>query len=168
MRRGYTAAGYEERIARARERLPDATFGADVIVGFPGEDEAAFRKTCDLVERIGFANLHVFRYSPRAGTDAARLPGAIPERVKRARAERLDAIRRRTLRRLLDNRISSTQDVLVEECRNGQWLGYTRDYIHVSFESATPIPLGLECPVRITEAGEERLEGVCDDRDDSG
>jgi len=168
MRRGYAAAGYEERIARTRERLPDATFGADAMVGFPGEDEAAFRRTCELVERVGFANLHVFRYSPRTGTEAVRLPGVVPERAKRARAERLDASWRRALRRLLDNRIGSTQDVLVEECRNGQWLGYTRDYIHASFESATPISLGVERPVRITGAGEGRLEGVSDDRDDSG
>jgi len=167
MARGYTVADYEAALGRARERFDDSTFGADVIVGFPGEDEAAFRGTCDVVERVGFANLHVFRYSPRAGTAAARLPDQVPERVKRARTEQLRDVWSPIRRRLLDNRIGSTQDVLVEEGRNGRWHGHTRDYFYVSFDSATAIPLGAERPVRITGVTDNHLEGVSDDRDGS-
>jgi len=168
MQRGYSASQYEARIERVRDRLPDATFGADVIVGFPGEDEDAFGASRAVVERIGFSNLHVFRYSPRAGTVAADLPSPVPERIKRARAKRLDAAWRPIRRTLLDKRIGTTQDVLVEEHRDGRWYGYTRDYIYVSFGSATPIPLGAERSVRITEVTEDHLQGRSDDRDVSG
>ena len=167
MGRGYAIAGYEAALGRARERLDDVTFGADVIVGFPGEDEAAFRGTCDVVERVGFANLHVFRYSPRTGTAAAHFSDQVPERVKRARAERLRDVWSPIRRSLLDNRIGSTQDVLVEEGQDGRWHGHTRDYFYVSFDSATAIPLGVEQPVRITGVKDDHLEGVSDDRNGS-
>jgi len=168
MQRGYSVSQYEARIERVRDRLPNATFGADVIVGFPGEDEDAFGASCAVVERIGFSNLHVFRYSPRAGTVAADLPAPVPERVKRARAERIDAVWRPIRRLLLDKRIGTTQDVLVEEHRDGRWCGYTQDYIYVSFGSATPIPLGAERSVRIAGVTEDYLEGGSANRDVSG
>ena len=89
MARGYTVAYYLERIDAVRARIPHATFGTDVIVGFPGEDETAFANTCDVVQAVGFTNLHAFRFSPRSGTVAAGFPGAVPEDVKRLRADSL-------------------------------------------------------------------------------
>ncbi|MGB2982982.1 MAG: tRNA (N(6)-L-threonylcarbamoyladenosine(37)-C(2))-methylthiotransferase MtaB [Candidatus Bipolaricaulia bacterium] len=168
MRRGYTAAEYEDRVMRILDRLPDATLGADLIVGFPGEDEAAFQATCALVSRLPFVNLHVFRYSQRPGTTAANLPERVPESIKRKRADRLDELWRPIRRRLLDNRIGTTQDVLVEERRDGRWRGYTRDYIFVSFDSTEEIPVGVTRTVRILATTEDRLEGVDDDRDRAG
>jgi len=165
MRRGYTAAAYEEALERVRLTLPKATFGADVIVGFPGESPSAFEGTVHLVERIGYVNLHIFRFSPRPGTEAATMAGRVPEHDKRRRAEALDRIWRSSLDRLLDKRIGTTQHVLAEEHRQGRWLGYTRDYIHVSFESDHQIALGDECLVRITRSLEGALEGVEEHRD---
>lgn len=165
MGRRYTVAEYEDRIARVRESLPEATFGTDLMVGFPGEDESAFEATCDCVERIAFVNAHVFRHSPRPGTVAEDLADRVPEPVKRCRADHLDALFRPIRRRLLDNRIGSTQDVLVEERQDGRWQGYTRDYIYVSFASATAIPLGVERTALITGAAEDHLKGVDTDRD---
>lgn len=168
MRRKYTIAEYEDAIARVRERLPEATFGADLMVGFPGEDESAFEATCACVERIAFINVHVFRYSPRPGTEAVDLADPVPETIKRRRADHLDGLCRSIRRRLLDNRIGTTQHVLVEERQDGRWQGYTRDYIYVSFDSAAAIPLGVERAVHITGAAEDHLEGVEDDRDGAG
>jgi threonylcarbamoyladenosine tRNA methylthiotransferase MtaB len=164
MGRGYSTCEYRSMIERVRNRLPNATFGTDLIVGFPGEDDVAFAATCDAVQEIGFANLHVFRFSPRPGTAAADLDGRVPENIKRQRAESLNARWRETLRRVLDTRVGSTQDVLVERRANGRWSGYTSDYLYVSFTSNVGIGIGAEVPVRITDATDGRLEGGTDDR----
>jgi len=160
MQRGYTVAGYLATLDRVRKVLPEATFGADLIVGFPGEDDQAFRATCGIVEAVGYANLHVFRYSPRSGTVAAALPNAVPEGIKRQRASALTQVWLPIRDRLLDTRIGSIQDVLIEERRDEQWHGHTRDYLPVSFTSETELPLGSEQPVHILAARDGRLEGV--------
>ncbi len=165
MRRGTSLAEYERRIEAVREKLPEATIGTDLIVGFPGEDEPAFEATCAAVERIGFVNLHVFRFSPRPGTVAATLPNPVPERVKRRRAERLASVWRPVRKRILDSRIGTTQDVLVEGRHDGRWQGYTADYIYVTFKSAAAIRLGDRRAIRILGTIGDRLEGVSDDRD---
>jgi threonylcarbamoyladenosine tRNA methylthiotransferase MtaB len=167
MARDYTVAQYLGAIARVRRTLPAATFGTDLIVGFPGEDDAAFENTCHIVEAVGFSNLHAFRYSPRPGTVATGLDGAVPERTKRARADALEARWHRTMRSILDKRIGSIQDVLVEERREGVWRGYTRDYIHVRFISNEEIPVGSTRPVRVTGSAIEHLEGMDEQRKDA-
>jgi len=168
MRRGYTASTYREKIELVRDRLPDATFGTDIIVGFPGEDEAAFQATCRLVEEIGFSNLHIFRYSPRPGTEAAGFSGQVEGALKRRRAEELDRIWRAALRTLLDSRVGSTQDLIVEGNRNGEWYGYTRDYLHASFRSDRPVLIGEERSVRITDVDGITLRGEDDERGANG
>ncbi len=163
MARGYTVADYRARIDAVRARIPHATFGTDVIVGFPGEDENAFANTCSVVDAVGFVNLHAFRFSPRPGTVAADLPDAVPEAIKRQRAETLNRRWRRGLRGRLDKRIGSTQHVLVEERRGDEWRGYTNDYLYVHFASDEEIPAGSVRPVRIVAVVGERLEGVADE-----
>lgn len=167
MARGYTVAQYLEAIDRVRRTLPEATFGSDLIVGFPGEDDDAFENTCHIVETVGYTNLHVFRYSPRSGTAAALLDGAVPEPAKRARADALEKHWHRTLRPILDKRIGSIQDVLAEERREGVWRGYTRDYIHVRFTSNEEIPIGSTRCVRVTGSAIEHLEGMDEQRTDA-
>ena len=159
MRRGYTTSIYLDRIRMVRDLLPEASFGTDIIVGFPGEDEGAFRATCRIVEEAGFSNLHVFRYSPRPGTEAAGFDDQVEGPVKRMRAERIDRIWRETLGTLLDSRVGSTQDVLVEGDRDGRWYGYTRDYLRVSFAAERELVVGEERPVRITGVEKGILKG---------
>jgi tRNA-2-methylthio-N6-dimethylallyladenosine synthase len=89
MRRGYTAADYRACIAALRGVRPAAAFSTDVIVGFPGETEAEFAMTRDLFNEVGFDMAYIFRYSPRPGTVAARLPDDVPEAVKAARLDLL-------------------------------------------------------------------------------
>lgn len=85
MRRRYRATHYEERIRRAGQLLPDAAFGADVMVGFPGETGEDFEQTQALIERLPFTYLHVFTYSRRDATPAAGMPGQVDGRVARER-----------------------------------------------------------------------------------
>jgi len=164
MKRGYDSLAYLDAVENIRARIPQATFGTDIIVGFPDEDEAAFANTCRVVEAVGFSNLHVFRFSPRQGTTAAGFPAQIPADVKRQRSELLIAHWEQGLGRTLDNRIGSTQDVLVEEYRENGWRGYTHDYLYVKFPSDQRIPVGSITPVRITSRMGATLEGVDDHR----
>jgi threonylcarbamoyladenosine tRNA methylthiotransferase MtaB len=162
MRRLYTATEYRSTVARIRDRLPDATLGSDVIVGFPGEDEAAFAATCRMVEDVGFSNLHVFRFSPRPGTQAADLGGGVLESTKRDRALRLAAVWRPLRQRLLDAHVGKTEDVLTETQREGRFRGHTAGYLEAAFTSEEPVSVGVLCRVRITRATEDGLEGVHD------
>jgi threonylcarbamoyladenosine tRNA methylthiotransferase MtaB len=160
MRRTHTAATYLRAVDRVRERLPEATFGADVLVGFPGEDEDAFAATCRVVEAVGYANLHIFRYSPRAQTEAAGLPNAVPEATKQDRAARLDDLAARVRRRVLDARRGKAEDVLVEARRAGGFCGHTAGYLETWFAASDDVPIGSVCRVLITGATDPRLEGV--------
>ena len=87
MRRGYTADRYRRLIGLLRDAMPDATFTTDLIVGFPGESDEAFARTCALAEEIGFIKIHIFPFSPRPGTVAAALGERVPETVKEARGQ---------------------------------------------------------------------------------
>ncbi|MDD4904397.1 MAG: MiaB/RimO family radical SAM methylthiotransferase [Candidatus Bipolaricaulis sp.] len=167
MGRPYTAAVYRDVVARVRDALPNATFGTDLIVGFPGESDDALERTCRLIEDVRFSNLHVFRYSPRPGTPAAALAGVVPVEAERRRAERVADAWRPVRERLLDGRRGRVEDVLVEERTGRQHRGYTSDYIRVTFDASTARPVGVEHPVRITRTLPDGLEGVSEDRDDS-
>jgi len=92
MHRWYRAEHYAERMRMVRRYLPDAAIGADVIVGFPGETEAEFQATVEFIERLPFTYLHVFSFSERPGTEAAKLPDRVPHGAIRERARNLRAL----------------------------------------------------------------------------
>ena len=164
MKRGYDTQIYLEAIERIRARIPHATFGTDIIVGFPGEDETAFASTLGILDVVGYSNLHAFRYSPRRGTASAEFPNQVPPETKRQRSEAVIARWQDGLGAVLDNRIGSTQDVLVEEHRDAVWRGYTHDYLYVKFSSDRQISIGSLLPVHITGRTGATLEGVDDHR----
>jgi tRNA-2-methylthio-N6-dimethylallyladenosine synthase len=91
MKRGHTVREYRARIRRLRAAVPEVALSSDFIVGFPGETEADFEATMDLIEALRFDHAFSFTYSPRPGTPAAGLPDAVPEEVKKARLARLQA-----------------------------------------------------------------------------
>jgi threonylcarbamoyladenosine tRNA methylthiotransferase MtaB len=94
MRRPYRAARFRELLQYIREELPDAGVGTDVLVGFPGETDEDFARTCELVEESPLTYLHVFPFSPREGTEAFSLPGRVPPTVMKERLGRLLEISR--------------------------------------------------------------------------
>jgi tRNA-2-methylthio-N6-dimethylallyladenosine synthase len=115
MKRLYTVEYYRAMLARCRERIPDVAISSDFIVGFCGETEDSFRRTCDLVASAGFKNSFIFKYSPRPGTKGDELyPDDVPEEVKKRRNNELLAIQNQVS--LADHlgRIGQTVEVLVE------------------------------------------------------
>ena len=140
MGRRYRARDYCEFAERAAATVPGLGLGTDVIVGFPGETDAAFRRTCEELEALPFAYYHVFSYSSRAGTRAAGLPDHLaPETV---------AERSAVLRGLSDGRrnafarthVGQRVEVLFEQRdRSGRWTGLTDSYLRVGVVSAEPL-----------------------------
>jgi threonylcarbamoyladenosine tRNA methylthiotransferase MtaB len=134
MRRRYDATLARERLAMIRELLPDAAIGSDVIAGFPGEDEAAFARTLALVDDSPLTYLHVFPYSVRTGTTAAKLDGQNDATVIAGRARRLRALGAEKRARFTRSFAGTEAEVLFEyarERRTGALRGYTRNYIRV-------------------------------------
>jgi tRNA-2-methylthio-N6-dimethylallyladenosine synthase len=114
MRRTYDRERYMARVAAIREAVPDCAITTDIIVGFPGETEEDFRATLEVAEEVGYDSAFTFVFSPRRGTEAAKLPGQLPHGVKRERMERLvEVVQRRALERSM-RFVGTTQEVLVE------------------------------------------------------
>jgi tRNA-2-methylthio-N6-dimethylallyladenosine synthase len=114
MRRTYTAERYLALAERMRDAIPDLAVGTDIIVGFPGETEEDFRQTLDVVEAMQYDSAYTFVYSPRAGTDAAAMPGQVPHEVKIERMERLVEATQRAARSRNEARVGGREQVLVE------------------------------------------------------
>ena len=119
MKRRHSRADAIAAARRARALRPEAAIGADLIAGFPTEDEAMFRNSLDLVEECGIAFLHVFPHSPRPGTPAARMPAVAPSLV-RERAARLRAAGAAALAADLASRVGTEGDVLIEKPGRGR------------------------------------------------
>ena len=127
MRRGYTVAEYEERVARIRSRMPDVALSTDVIVGCPGESEAEFGETVALLERTGFDVIHVAAYSPRPGTYAYRnSPDDVPHEVKKERLQVIERLHAASSERINRTLLDRTVEVLVEREKEGRSTGRTR------------------------------------------
>ena len=113
MKRRHRRADAVDFCARVRRLRPDLVFGADIIVGFPTETEAMFARSLDLVDECGLTQLHVFPFSPRPGTPAARMPQVAPEAIKE-RARRLREKGEAALGRHLDGEVGTRRRVLTE------------------------------------------------------
>ena len=114
MRRTYTRERYVALAEKLRAAIPDLAFGTDIIVGFPGETEADFQETLEVVEEIGYDSAFTFVYSPRAGTEAAAMLDQVPHEVKIERMERLVEVVQRGARARNDARVGRVEQVLVE------------------------------------------------------
>ena len=114
MRRTYDPARYLQLVERLRDAVPDLALGTDIIVGFPGETESDFAETLAMVEQVRYDSAFTFVFSPRAGTEAATMPGHVPEEVKRERIERLIALVQSIAAERNAQRIGRTEQVLVE------------------------------------------------------
>src|SRR4030095_311000 len=115
-----------------RDLRPDIVFGADLIAGFPTEDEEMFANSVALVEECGLTFLHVFPFSARVGTPAARMP-QLAGPVRKGRAARLRAAGRRALARYLASRIGVATRLLVERSEDGEAFGHNDHFAPVRF-----------------------------------
>lgn len=132
MRRPYTGEEFERVVDMARSAMPDIGITTDIIVGFPGEGEEEFRESYEFVERIAFSRLHVFRFSPRKGTLAERMPNRVPDAVVKERSEAMIELGRRLMRRFAESLIGTVQRVLLEKKEeDGRLSGFTGNYVRV-------------------------------------
>lgn len=136
MARRNSRADFRQLTAVARAAIPHLNLTTDLIVGFPGETEAEFAESLDFVREIAFSRLHVFPYSHRPGTAAARMPHQLPKEVKKERVARLMALGQELGQAFQAQFVGQVMDVLWETAvaANGvglQWVGYTANYIRV-------------------------------------
>ncbi len=163
MARRTTPASYAALIEAARAHIPDLALTTDIIVGFPGETEAEFQESMAFVRAMDFARLHVFRYSPRAGTAAAAMPGHVDEATKRARSLQMQALSDAGGARFRSRFIGRVMPVLWEsvEGANGRtWrnTGLTDNYLRVWLD-APRVLTNTITPVRLVDLDDGGLRG---------
>lgn len=159
MNRRHTAADYLALIDRIRAARPDMALSGDFIVGFPGETEADFQATLDLIEAVGYAQAFSFAYSPRPGTPAAGRDD-LPAEVKSERLLRLQALLTRQQAAYQAAMVGRTLPVLLEKAGRdpGQLVGKS-PYLHAVHLKADPTLVGRVVAARVTAAGTNSLSG---------
>ncbi|MBM4036624.1 MAG: radical SAM protein [Planctomycetes bacterium] len=152
MNRRYTAADFLRRLDLIRSLIAEPAITTDILVGFPGETDEAFRRTLDVARRAGFSRIHVFPYSERPGTAAAAMPGKLPWPTIKARrdaaralaSELMAAYHRRFVGRSVQPLVESQRDP-----RTGLLCGYTERYVRTLFDGPDQLR-GTIVPVRVT------------------
>jgi len=163
MARHMTPDAYHQLLEAARARIGDVAISTDVIVGFPGETETEFEESLDFIQSMEFSRIHVFRFSPREGTAAARMSGRIDGKTMSRRAGILARHARATRENFESAFIGRKQPVLWESGKAGDqhriWSGLTPHYIRVTTSAAQDIDLfNRITPVRLLRLGGEGLE----------
>ncbi|MGO4181543.1 tRNA (N(6)-L-threonylcarbamoyladenosine(37)-C(2))-methylthiotransferase MtaB [Paenibacillus sp. MCAF9] len=157
MRRKYTTAEFAAKIKRLHEAMPGVAITTDVIVGFPGETEEMFEEGFRFMEDLKFAEMHVFPYSKRTGTPAARMDEQVDEEVKNERVHKLIDLSEKMQLAYAEQYVGHVLDVIPERDYKGApgtglVMGYTDNYIQVVFDGTESL-IGKLCRVKITEAG---------------
>jgi len=152
MRRNYDTAYYRDIVAGARELLPEAALGSDIIVGFPGESEESFERQMEYFDSLPLTYFHVFPYSIRSTTAAAALPDHVPAAVKKERARKMRELGARKKREFYRRFVGRRVSVLVESSADagGPLRGYSRNYLPVAVRGAA----------RVNEEVEVSVEGL--------
>ena len=136
MNRKYTTAEYLEKINKIRSYLPNIAFTTDVIVGFPGETDEEFEETYNFIKQVNYSELHVFPYSPRKNTPAAKMKDQVNDQIKHERANRLLQLSKELNHEFALKQIGETLKVLFEK-RDGEYLiGHAGDYLKVKVKTA--------------------------------
>ena len=135
MNRKYDAARYYESVTLLRRYFHAPAITTDLIVGFPGETEEEFAQTLDFIQKCAFSAMHIFPYSKRPGTPAAKMPGQVLKAVKEERAHRASQVAQAMEQSYLAQFVGQTVEVLFEQQRDGAWRGYTTRYTEVAVDS---------------------------------
>lgn len=158
MGRRYDAKAFLDIVESVRKVTPDIGLSADIIVGFPGEDEEDLQHTLEIIRTAGISRLHVFKYSPRPGTPAYRFPGKVPEKEKENRSKAVISLGRELSLEFHRKLVGKTVEVLIEDdrTRDGLLQGVTRNYVRAWFEGPEELK-GKIAEVRGREASDEGL-----------
>jgi tRNA-2-methylthio-N6-dimethylallyladenosine synthase len=165
MNRRHTVADFRAAVALVKQYRPDTSFSSDFIIGFPGETDEDFAGTMQLVEEIGFSSAYTFKYSPRPGTPAADMADQVPESVKDARLQAIQALVTKQQRAFQESMVGKTLDVLVERIgrKPGQVAGKSPQLLAVAFEGSADL-IGHIVQVDIVESVTNSLIGQLSDR----
>jgi len=161
MRRNYNREQYIDVVHRAMNAIPNLGLGADVIVGFPGETDAAFENTRKLIEELPFSYLHVFSYSPRRGTEANDYKDDIPGNIKKERNKILTQLVTDKGMEFRNKFLNQTATVLIENQRDrksGKLKGHTDNYIPISLDGPDPLKNCL-VPITLQKISGDYVEG---------
>ena len=150
MNRKYTTKEYMEAVERIRGVAPDAAITTDIIVGFPGETDEQFEETYVFVKRVKFSDVHIFKYSPRKGTVAAKFKDQVLGSVKDERSHRLIKLGEELRNEFLKDRIGEVKEVLVERKTENLLEGLTDNYVKVFFEGEED-KIDTVCRVKLNE-----------------
>ena len=161
MNRAHTAESYVRLIEKIRLARPDIALSGDVIVGFPGERDADFEATLQLIREVNYASAFTFKYSRRPGTPASAMPGQIAEDVKDERLARLNALLDEQARAFNQSQVGKTLPVLFERAGRypGQLIGRS-PYLQAVHATAPDHLIGQIVPVRIESAARMSLSGA--------
>ena len=163
MRRKYTTAEFADKIRRIHEAMPGVAITTDVIVGFPGETEEMYERGYTFMSELAFAEMHVFPYSKRTGTPAARMDDQVDDEVKHRRVHELIDLSEKMQLAYANKFVGQTLDVIPErhksEHQTGMLTGYSGNYLQVVFPGADEL-IGKLCSVKLTEAGVNECKGV--------
>lgn len=157
MNRKYTPEAYLDTLRRIRAAMPDCSVTTDIICGFPAETEEEFAQTVEFARKAAFARIHVFPYSERRGTAAARLP-QVPHPIREERAARLGKVGEELRECFERDYIGRTVAVLFEQTRDAVAEGFSKNYIRVHVPSSTDLTDRI-LPVRITEYKDGKVWG---------
>ena len=157
MNRHYTTAQFAQLVMEVRAAVPGVAISTDIIVGFPGETEADFAEGMDFVRRMGFARMHVFPYSARRGTPAARRTDQVPPMVRKERAARMQALAEELAEGYHRSMLGSVAEVLFETQEDGVTDGLTETYVRVYTDA--PVVRGEIVPVRLTHLYRDGIWG---------
>ena len=163
MRRRYLRELYVDRVQKIKRLMPHACIGVDVIVGFPGETDAAFRETYEFLNKLPVSYLHVFTYSERINTPAAVMDEAVPPATRRERASMLRTLSAKKRRQFYEENVGRVATVLFEnDVEDGQIHGFTENYVRITARY-DPLLINELREVRTTavnEAGKMEVEEV--------
>ncbi len=157
MNRHYDTAFFLDLVERIRAEFKNSSITTDVMVGFPGEDENEFGQSVAFVKKVGFARCHVFAYSRREGTFAAKMPGQVTRAVKAERSSKMIAAAAECEHDFLSSQVGQTAFVLFETNENGVNRGYTPNYTLVC--AAGGDMHGAIAQVKLTQALDDRMIG---------
>lgn len=159
MNRHYTAEEYKNAVEKLRKYIDDVSITTDVIVGFPGETDEDFLETINFIKDIKFSKIHVFKYSEREGTRAASFKNQVSPIVKEERSKILLKLDKKLEEEFIDKFKGRIMNVLFEEGNNGEYFGYTRNYIRVEAKSIDNIKGNIK-DCRITGRNENTALGI--------
>ena len=160
MKRRYNTVQYLDAVDHIRAVFPHAALTTDILTGFPGETEAEFRETCRFIEKVGYARIHVFPYSPREDTPAAVMPDQLNRAVKEQRARELITLGQQVSRSYMETWLGLESEIIPEEIVNGHWEGYTPEYIRVSLSGNQTCENGVPVRIRITSLNSRGMSGI--------